>query len=67
MILTEEVGKELGRPFRSEEILAFQAGIDAVGRRPTVAYLDHHNRDLQATAEAHNKYLSFLSHDLRGR
>jgi signal transduction histidine kinase len=65
-ILIEEVSAQLRRPLTPEESIALHAGADIVTRRATVAFVEHQTRQLRAATEAQSKYLSFLSHDLRG-
>jgi len=65
-ILVEEVAEALGRPLEVEEAVALHAGLDLVIRRSTTAFVEHQTRQLKAATEAQSKYLSFLSHDLRG-
>ena len=65
-ILIEEVTARLGRPLTPEESIALHAGTDVMIRRATVAFVNHQTRQLKAATEAQSKYLSFLSHDLRG-
>jgi signal transduction histidine kinase len=42
------------------------AALDLMTRAATLEYVEHQTRQLQAATEAQSKYLSFLSHDLRG-
>jgi signal transduction histidine kinase len=49
-----------------DESLALQVGIDAAVRGSVIAFTEHQQRQLAAATEAQSKYLSFLSHDLRG-
>jgi signal transduction histidine kinase len=65
-ILVEEVTRHLGRPMAVGECLAVNAAVDETIRRATVDFVEHQNRRLKAATEAQSKYLSFLSHDLRG-
>ena len=65
-ILIEQVGEVLGRPLEPEESVALHAGLDLVVRRSTAAFVEHQTAQLKAATEAQSKYLSFLSHDLRG-
>jgi len=62
----EEVADQLGRDLTGDESLAVNLGIDVSMRQASVAFSDHQTRQLQAANEAQSKYLSFLSHDLRG-
>jgi signal transduction histidine kinase len=65
-IVVEEVTAALGRPLEVEEAVALHAGLDLVIRRSASAFVEHQTRQLKAATEAQSKYLSFLSHDLRG-
>ncbi len=65
-ILFQEVRANLGREMTVEEINALNVGLDVSVRRAVVSFSSHQSRQLQAATEAQSKYLSFLSHDLRG-
>jgi signal transduction histidine kinase len=65
-IVIEEVGKALKRAPTLDEISALNAGLDAASRRAVESFVVHQQHEVQAGAEAYGKYLSFLSHDLRG-
>ena len=65
-IFIEQVVEHLGRPPEPEESVALHAALDVVVRRSATAFVDHQTRQLRAATEAQSKYLSFLSHDLRG-
>jgi signal transduction histidine kinase len=65
-ILMEEVRAVLGRPLSGDEAVGLQTGLDLIVRRSTVAFVAHQTAQLKAATEAQSKYLSFLSHDLRG-
>ena len=62
----EEVIDELGRAATIDELVALNAAIDIMSRRSVLEYVQHQSIALQAATEAQSKYLSFLSHDLRG-
>jgi signal transduction histidine kinase len=64
--LVEEVTGHLGRALTVGESLALQFGVDAAMRGSVLAFTEHQQRQLAAATEAQSKYLSFLSHDLRG-
>src|SRR5439155_23591269 len=49
-----------------QEAIGLHAALDLVTRRSTTAFVDHQTAQLKAATEAQSKYLSFLSHDLRG-
>ena len=65
-VLTDEVMRHLGRPFDSPELTALNLAFDSAVRRSAVSFVEHQTRQLKAATEAQSKYLSFLSHDLRG-
>jgi signal transduction histidine kinase len=65
-IMLGEVTARLGRPMTVGEVSALMTALDLVIRRATLAFVEHQTRQLQAANEAQSKYLSFLSHDLRG-
>jgi signal transduction histidine kinase len=65
-ILIEEAAAHLGRDLSVEEIQALNMAVDVASRRGVVSYVGHQKIELQALVEAQTKYLSFLSHDLRG-
>lgn len=65
-LLIQQVAGVLGRALSPDEATALHAALDLVVRRSTAAFVDHQTRQLRAATEAQSKYLSFLSHDLRG-
>jgi signal transduction histidine kinase len=65
-ILIEEVAGHLDRDLTVEEIQALNMAVDVAARRGVVTYVNPQKAELQALVEAQTKYLSFLSHDLRG-
>ena len=65
-ILVEEVATHLGRIVSIQEILALNMGVDVSCRRGVTTYVNQQKAELQSLVEAQSKYLSFLSHDLRG-
>jgi signal transduction histidine kinase len=65
-ILIEEISRELNRIISIEEITALNLGIDVAARRGVTSFVNQQKAELQSLAEAQTKYLSFLSHDLRG-
>lgn len=65
-IIIERVTALLGRPLEPDEAVALHGGLDLVVRRSTSAFVAHQTAQLRAATEAQSKYLSFLSHDLRG-
>jgi signal transduction histidine kinase len=65
-LIIEEVHVGLHRPMNPEEMVALNAGLDVVLRQAVLAFVARQSTELQAATEAQSKYLSFLSHDLRG-
>ena len=65
-IVLEEVTARLGRPASVDEVSALMAALDLVTRQAALEYVEHQTRQLRNATEAQSKYLSFLSHDLRG-
>lgn len=62
----DEVIRRLGRPAEVPEQIALNAALDVMARRSVQAFVGYQSRELRAATEAQSKYLSFLSHDLRG-
>ena len=65
-ILLDEVTTHLGRGLSPSESAAMNMGLDAALRHSVTQFTAHQQDRLRAVAEAQSKYLSFLSHDLRG-
>ena len=65
-ILIEEIAADLDRPVTIEESQSLNMAIDVVLRRSVTTYVNQQKAEIQALVEAQSKYLSFLSHDLRG-
>lgn len=65
-IMLEEVTVRLGRPMTVGEVAALMIGLDVMTREAALEFVGHQTRQLRAANEAQSKYLSFLSHDLRG-
>lgn len=65
-LIFEEVTKTLGRSLHLEELWALNVALDASSRRAVESFVNHQHREVQAAVDAQSKYLSFLSHDLRG-
>ena len=64
--LISEVTAYLKRDLHAGEALALGAAMDISVREAVVRFVEHLTRQLQNATEAQSKYLSFLSHDLRG-
>lgn len=62
----EQVVAHLGRAIGAEEVVGLNGVVDLAARRATLAYVDYQSQQLRSATEAQSKYLSFLSHDLRG-
>jgi signal transduction histidine kinase len=65
-VLCEEVIRHLDREMTLEELSALNLAVDVAVRRGVVSFAGQQRNELQAVVEAQTKYLSFLSHDLRG-
>ena len=65
-IVIEEAALHLDRVISVEEIVALNMAVDLAARRGVMSYVAQQRAQLQALVEAQTKYLSFLSHDLRG-
>jgi len=65
-LLCEEVLNQLDREMTVEELSALNLAVDVAVRRGVVSFAAEQRSELQAVVEAQTKYLSFLSHDLRG-
>jgi signal transduction histidine kinase len=65
-VVIEELAVELRRSLVPEEAVALHAVLDLAVRRGAAAFVEHQTQQLKAATEAQSKYLSFLSHDLRG-
>jgi signal transduction histidine kinase len=64
--LVAEVTSQLGRNLEVDELMAAGTAMDVTLRRAVVRFVEHLTGQLKAATEAQSKYLSFLSHDLRG-
>ena len=65
-IMLDEVTTELGRNLSAEETAALNMGVDTAVRKSVNKFAAFQQQQLKTVAEAQSKYLSFLSHDLRG-
>jgi signal transduction histidine kinase len=65
-LVMEEVSKALERMLALEEVSALNSGLDAASRRAVETFVNHQQHEMQSSSDAQSKYLSFLSHDLRG-
>jgi signal transduction histidine kinase len=65
-ILIEEIVTQIKRRLTLEEIAAVNAGIDVSARKSVLVFVRYQSQELSAATESQSKYLSFLSHDLRG-
>ncbi|MDP9173684.1 MAG: HAMP domain-containing histidine kinase [Planctomycetota bacterium] len=65
-ILLEEITRELNRALTVDELRGLNAGIDASARRAVETFVAYQKQEIKSSSEAYSKYLSFLSHDLRG-
>ena len=65
-VIFREVTNVLGRTLTMDELNALNVGLDISVRRAVIAFVEHQSGQLKHATEAQSKYLSFLSHDLRG-
>ncbi len=65
-IIVEHVTRRLGRPLEPTEGTSLHLAIDITVQQGVLAYDVHHRQELEQQNESRAKYLSFLSHDLRG-
>jgi len=65
-ILLDEVAAFLDRDLVPEEAAALNMGLDAAVRKGVTRFTAYQQQQLKLVADAQSKYLSFLSHDLRG-
>lgn len=61
-----ELSAAMGRAMSLTEQLAIAEAVDIALRQAAIAFTDHQASELRTQADAMTKYLSFLSHDLRG-
>ncbi|MEA2735084.1 MAG: hypothetical protein QOE14_1535 [Humisphaera sp.] len=65
-ILTGETANCIDRELTVKEVQALNMAVDVSCRRGVITYVNQQKAELHALVEAQTKYLSFLSHDLRG-
>jgi signal transduction histidine kinase len=65
-ILMEETALYMKRDITLGEIIALNMGIDLASRRSVLCFVNYQKRELETAVNAHAKYLSFMSHDVRG-
>jgi signal transduction histidine kinase len=65
-IMIDEVMMHVGREVTAEENAALNMVLDAAVRRGVTEFCAYQERTLKSVTDAQSKYLSFLSHDLRG-
>lgn len=65
-VLLDEVISHLGRDNSPEELAALNLGVDTIVRRGVTQFIFDLQKQMKVVTEAQTKYLSFLSHDLRG-
>ena len=66
-IVIEQVEASLARRTTTAEDIALSMGIDTVLQQGVVSFVKHQAERLRAANHAEAKYLSFISHDLRGQ
>ncbi|HEV7300479.1 MAG TPA: HAMP domain-containing sensor histidine kinase [Tepidisphaeraceae bacterium] len=65
-ILIDHVNEFMDRPMDATEIVALNLSVDVAVKQGVLAFASHQKAQLEAGANSRAKYLSFLSHDLRG-
>lgn len=65
-VVIEQIVTHLGRKIEADEVVGLNGVLDLAGRKAILAYVGFQSNELRAATEAQSKYLSFLSHDLRG-
>jgi signal transduction histidine kinase len=65
-ILIEHVSRHMARSMDPTEVVALNLAVDVIVKQGVLAFAEHQGADLRSSMEARAKYLSFLSHDLRG-
>ena len=65
-VVVADLAKALRRPLREEEGRAFHFIFDAAVARRATAAAEAQNRELRLASDAHAKFMSYMSHDLRG-
>ncbi|MGE5608483.1 MAG: sensor histidine kinase [Bacillota bacterium] len=65
-ILLGQVASQLGRALQADEVMALCRAVDCESTWRVGQVVDRIVAELRAGAEAQAKYMSFLSHDLRG-
>jgi signal transduction histidine kinase len=65
-IVVQEMSRVLNRPLSTDETVSVNQGIDVGVRQSTVEFAEQQAITLKVETAAMAKFLSFLSHDLRG-
>lgn len=65
-LLLDEVASYLQRDLVPEEAAALNMGLDTAVRKGVLKFTTFQQQQMSIVADAQSKYLSFLSHDLRG-
>ena len=65
-ILTGQTAQCINRELTVKEVQALNMAVDVACRRGVITYVNQQKAELHALVDAQTKYLSFLSHDLRG-
>ncbi len=65
-LMMEEAAFHLKRDITLGEVIALNMGVDLAARRSVVAFVRYQRQELEVAAGAQAKYLSFMSHDIRG-
>lgn len=62
----EQLFAQLKRPMTEHETIGLHSGLDVAMRQAAAEFAKHLSDEISSEAETMSKYLSFLSHDLRG-
>lgn len=62
----EEIAEEMGRAMTPDESVGLHSGFDTAMRQAAAEFARHLSDEITIEANTMSKYLSFLSHDLRG-
>jgi signal transduction histidine kinase len=65
-LIIDEVTSQVARQLATDENAALNMVIDAAVRRSVTQFCSHQEQKIKTITDAQSKYLSFLSHDLRG-
>jgi signal transduction histidine kinase len=66
-VLVEEVESALNRRTTLAEDLVLSMGVDTVLQQGVITFVNHQRAELSAAADAEEKFMAYLSHDLRNQ